>query len=222
MPLYGQVPVAYRAVLLAAGLLVFGLLFQQLVTLLVAILVTVIISLPITVVADRLEARGVPRFIGAFTGLFLGVAALAAVLALVIPPFMDQAEEFVETVPATVADLEEIAGDLVGAKPAEVGDSVQEFLNRYIEQPETLIDPITSIGLSVVGVLEALVFMLLTAFFIAVRPQPLIDGLLALFPPQRRDAERLAAERLRDAWIGWLRASLWTQLVTAVLLCTSG
>ena len=197
----------------------FGLLFQQLVTLLVAILVTVIISLPITVVAyDRLEARGVP-FIGAFTGLFLGVAALAAVLALVIPPFVDQAEEFMETVPC---DGRGPRGDRRRPGRREtgrIGDSVQEFLNRYIEQPETLIDPITSIGLSVVGVLEALVFMLLTAFFgIAVRPQPLIDGLLALFPPQRRDAARNLTERLRDAWIGWLRASL-DMLVTAVLLC---
>ena len=218
MPLYGQVPVAYRAVFLAAGLLVFGLLFQQLVTLLVAILVTVIISLPITVVADRLEARGVPRFIGAFAGLFLGVGTLAAVLALVIPPFMDQAEEFVETVPATVEDLEELAGDLVGANPAEVGDSVQEFLNRYVEEPETLIDPITSIGLSVVGVLGALVFMLLTAFFIAVRPQPLIDGFLSLFPPQRRDAARNLTERLRDAWIGWLQGVFVDMLVTGILL----
>jgi predicted PurR-regulated permease PerM len=150
--------------------------------------------------------------------LFLGVGALAAVLALVIPPFVDQAEEFVETVPATVEDLEEIAGDLVGANPAEVGDSVQEFLNRYVEEPETLIDPITSIGLSVVGVLGALVFMLLTAFFIAVRPQPLIDGLLALFPPQRRDASRNLTQRLRDAWMGWLPGVLVDMLVTGVLL----
>ena len=78
MPLYGQVPVAYRAVFLAAGLLVFGLLFQQLVTLLVAILVTVLIALPLTVVADRLEARGVPRASGPSPALFLGVGTLAA------------------------------------------------------------------------------------------------------------------------------------------------
>ena len=38
--------VAYRAVLLAAGLLLFGLLFRQLVTLLLAILITVIVAIP--------------------------------------------------------------------------------------------------------------------------------------------------------------------------------
>ncbi len=215
---YGQLPVAYRAVLLAAALLVFGLLFQQLITLVVAILVTVIVSLPLALLADRLEARGVPRPIGAFAGLLLGVGTLAGVIALVIPPFVDQAEEFVDEVPATVEDLEELVGDLIGADPTEVGNSVQDFLERYVDEPEALIDPITSIGLSVVGVLGALIFMLLTAYFIAVRPQPLVDGLLSLFPPARRAAAAQITRRLRDAWIGWLQGVLVDMLVTGVLL----
>ena len=218
MPLYGHVPVAYRAVFLAAGLIVFGLLFQQLITLLVAILVTVIISIPLALVADRLESRGVPRAAGALAAVLAGLAVLAGVIALIIPPFIDQAEEFVDEVPATVEDLEELVGDLVGADPTEVGSSVQDFLERYVDDPEALIDPITSIGLSVVGVLGALIFMLLTAYFIAVRPQPLIDGLVSLFPPGRRDAALHLMGRLRDSWVGWLQGVLVDMLLTGVLL----
>jgi predicted PurR-regulated permease PerM len=218
MPLYGQVPVAYRAVLLAAGLIVFGLLFQKLITLLVAILVTVIISIPLALVADRLERRRIPRPLGAFAALLAGLAVLAGVIALIVPPFIDQAEEFVDEVPATVQDLEELIGDIIGADPTEVGNSIQDFLEGYVDDPETLIDPLTSIGLSVVGVLGALIFMLLTAYFIAVRPQPLIDGLLALFPPARREAVLELTRRLRDAWVGWLQGVLVDMLVTGVLL----
>lgn len=218
MPLYGHVPVAYRAVFLAAGLIVFGLLFQQLITLLVAILVTVIISIPLALVADRLESRGVPRAAGALAAVLAGLAVLAGVIALIIPPFIDQAEEFVDAVPATVEDLEELVGDLVGADPTEVGSSVQEFLERYVDDPEALIDPITSIGLSVLGVVGALTFMLLTAYFIAVRPRPLVDGLVSLFPPGRRDAVLHLMGRLRDAWVGWLQGVLVDMLLTGVLL----
>ena len=218
MPQPGQLPVAYRAVFLAAALLVFGLLFQQLVTLLIAVLVTVILSIPLALLADRLEARGVPRPIGALAGLLLGIGTLAAVIALVIPPFVEQTEEFVDSVPATVEDLEALVGDLVGANPTQVGNSVQDFLQHYVDNPEALIDPITSIGLSVVGVLGALFFMLLTAFFIAVRPQPLLDGLVSLVPPPRRDAAHQLTRRLRDAWIGWLQGVLVDMLVTGVLL----
>jgi predicted PurR-regulated permease PerM len=218
MPLYGHVPVAYRAVLLAAALLVFGLLFQQLITLLVAILVTVIISIPLAITADRLEERGVPRPIGALAGLLAGVAVLAGAIALVVPPFIDETEEFVDSVPATVEDLEELVGDLIGADPTEVGSSVQDFLEGYVEDPETLIDPLTSIGLSVVGILAALIFMLLTAYYIAVRPQPLVNGLLSLFPPARREAASALTRRLRDSWIGWLQGVVVDMLVTGTLL----
>jgi predicted PurR-regulated permease PerM len=218
VPLYGQVPVAYRAVFLAAGLLVFGLLFQQLITLLIAILVTVIISIPLALVADRLEAQGVPRPIGALLALIAGLAVLAGSIALIIPPFVDQAEEFVATVPATVEDLEELIGDVIGADPAEVGSSIQDFLEGYVDDPETLIEPVTSIGLSVVGVLGALVFMLLTAYYIAVNPKPLIDGVLSLFPADRRMAALQLMRRLREAWIGWLQGVAVDMLVTFVLL----
>jgi predicted PurR-regulated permease PerM len=51
--------VAYRAVLLAAGLLLFGLLFRQLVTLMLAVLFTVIIAIPLAAAATRLERRGI-------------------------------------------------------------------------------------------------------------------------------------------------------------------
>jgi predicted PurR-regulated permease PerM len=218
MPPYSQFPVAYRAVILAAVLLVAGLLFQQLITLLVAILVTVIISIPLALLADRLEARGVPRPIGAFAGLLAGIALLAAIFALVIPPFVDQTEEFVDSVPATAEDLEESIGDLVNANPTEVGDSVQDFLQRYVDEPESLIGPLTSIGLSVVGVLGALIFMLLTAYYIAARPQPLVDGLVSLFPHARRNDVLRVTRRLRDSWIGWLQGVAVDMLVTGVLL----
>lgn len=209
---------AHRAVLLAAGLLAFGLLFQQLVTLLVAVLITVILAIPLAKSADLLARRGVPRPLGALAGLLVGVAVLAGMLALVIPPFVDQMEEFVDSVPATVENLERSVGHLVGADPTDVGNSVQDFLERYTNNPESLVGPLTSIGLSVVGILGALMFMLLTAYFIAVRPQPLLDGLLALFPPHRREAAEQLTTRLRDAWVGWLQGVLVDMVVTGVLL----
>ena len=60
--------IAYRTVLLAAGLLLFGLVFRQLVTLLLAILMTVIVAIPLAAAAERLQRRGIPRPVGALEG----------------------------------------------------------------------------------------------------------------------------------------------------------
>ena len=118
--------VAYRAVLLAAGLLLFGLLFRQLATLMLAVLVTIVIAIPLSAAATNLERCHVPRALGALVGLLGGVALLALVIYLLIPPFVDQTDEFVDDVPGIVKDLEGRIGDVMGSEPSEVGDRVQD------------------------------------------------------------------------------------------------
>jgi predicted PurR-regulated permease PerM len=210
--------VAYRAVLLAAGLLLFGLLFRQLVTLLLAILITIIFAIPLAAAADRLERRKVPRVLGALAALLGGITVLALVIYLLIPPFVDQSEQFADDVPRIVGDLEETYADIAGEDPGEVGDRVQEFVERYTENPQRLIGPITEIGLNVAGILAALVLILITAFYMAVRPEPLVNGLVSLFPPRRRDHIRHVLERLRRSWIGWMEGVAIDMLVTFVFL----
>lgn len=210
--------VVYRAVLLAAALLVLGLLFRQLVTLLLALLITVIIAIPLAACAERLERRGIPRPLGVLVGLLGGLAVIGVIIALLIPPFVDETNQFVDDVPGIVDELDEDVRDLTGAEPGELGDRVQEFAEKYTDDPTRLIGPITSIGLSVAGVLGALVLILITAYYMAVRPGPLIDGLLSLAPPTRREHAREILARLRGAWIGWMQGVLVDMLVTGTLL----
>ncbi|MEA2387175.1 MAG: hypothetical protein QOJ22_1349 [Thermoleophilaceae bacterium] len=210
--------VAYRAVLLAAGLLVLGLLFRQLVTLMVAVLMTVLIAIPLSALATRLERRGVPRPVGALIGLFGLVSAVAGLLALLIPPFVDQVEEFVDDVPGIVDDLGEDLHDLTGADSGQIGQEAQDFLQGFVDEPEKLIGPITSIGLGLAGVLGALLLMLVTAFFMASNPRPLVNAALSLAPPGHRDRARATAERVRASWIGWMQGLAVDMTVTGVLL----
>ncbi len=210
--------VAYRAVLLAAGLLLFGLLFRQLVTLLLAILITIVVAIPLAAAATRLERHKIPRAIGALLALVGGVAAVVLVIYLLIPPFVDQTDEFVEAVPSIVTDLEELYADVTGQDPGEVGDRVQNFVEDYTDDPERLIGPITSIGVNVAGVLGALILILITAYYMAVRPEPLVNGMLSLFTPGRRAHARLVLMRIRRAWIGWMEGVAIDMLVTFVLL----
>jgi predicted PurR-regulated permease PerM len=207
-----------RAVLLAAGLLLLGLVFQQLVTLLVAVLITILMAIPIGTVASALERRRVPRPAGALIGLILGVAVFVGLLALIIPSFADQTEQFVDEVPAIAENIEEKLADVSGSSESEVGVEVQQFLERYVEDPGELVGPLASIGVSVAGILGAFVLMLITACYIAVNPTPLVDGAISLFPPERRQWAHGVFDRLRDAWVGWMQGVLVDMLLTGVLL----
>ena len=210
--------VVYRAVLLAAALLVLGLVFRQLVTLLLAVLVTVIIAIPLAAAADKLETRGVPRQLGALVALLGGLFTIAAVIALLIPPFVDQTNEFVDKVPALVDDLREQVSDLTGAEPNVLGHRVQDFFQRYTNDPTRLIGPVTEIGLNVAGVIGALILILITSYYMAIRPRPLIEGLERLWPPPRRPHLRHVMGRLRAAWIGWMFGVAIHMLVQGTLV----
>jgi predicted PurR-regulated permease PerM len=213
-----QVNPLNRAVLLAAALLLFGLVFQELVTLLIAVLITILLAIPMAAFADALERRRVPRPVGALLGLLLGVALFVGVLALIIPPFADQTQEFIDQVPATVDSVEETIADITGSSQGEVGVEVQQFLERYTEDPGELVGPLASIGISLAGILGALVLMLITAFYMAINPAPLLAGCVSLFPPERRQWARAAMNRLRAAWIGWMQGVIIDMALTGVLL----
>jgi predicted PurR-regulated permease PerM len=191
--------------MLGAGLVVGALLFRELLTLLVAVLITVLVAIPLSAATSALERRRVPRAIGAPAALVVALAALGGLLALLIPSFVDQVNTFVDESPHIVASLERQVHDLTGAEPADVGDRVQHALRTYVDDPDRLIGPIASIGLTLVGALGGLVVVLVTALLIAIRPGPLVDGVLRLLRPvQRRRGARVLA-RLRTAYLGWLR-----------------
>jgi predicted PurR-regulated permease PerM len=107
-----------------------------------------------------------------------------------IPPFIDQTNEFVDDVPAIVDDLEGYYADLIGEDPGEVGDRVEEFVQNWTDEPERFIGPITSIGLDVAGIVAAFLLMVITAYYMAVRPGPLVDGLVS--SRRRHDASTFA------------------------------
>ena len=52
----------------------------------------------------------------------------------------------------------------------------------------------------------------------AIRPQPLVDGALRIFPPEGRERAREVMERLRGAWIGWMQGVLIGMLINGLLL----
>jgi predicted PurR-regulated permease PerM len=52
----------------------------------------------------------------------------------------------------------------------------------------------------------------------AIRPEPLVDGMLRLIPPPRRAHGRYVLERVRGAWIGWMSGVVVDMVVTGVLL----
>jgi predicted PurR-regulated permease PerM len=203
----------YRAVLLAFGLVVAGLVFQQLVTLVLAMLIVVIIALPLGAFATALGRFGIPRALGVLIGLLIGIGLLALLITAIIPVFSSEINKFVNSLPGIVDSLRHQLGQLTGNSPSKTGQQIQQFVNGYTHHPSRLLGPIASIGTSVAAALAAIVVVLLTAVYTAIQPEPLVDGIVRTVPPRRRPQARQILERLRTAYLGWLRG-----LVVGMLL----
>lgn len=207
-----------RGVLLAGFLVTAGLLFHELVTLVAAGVITIIFAMLFSAAAAPLERWGVPRPLGAFLGVLALFGAVAGLLALVVPPIVEQVRGFADQLPSLVDKVAQQVAGITGGDVSGAGERFDRTLDRALSDPERFLGPMASIGLGVAGVLSAIMIMLITAYFMAARPEPLISGALRLFPPDRRGWAAAVFERLRIAWTGWMRGVVIDMAVTFGLL----
>jgi len=207
-----------RAVLLAAALVGGWLLFRELASLFVVVIITIVLSLPLEAAASRVERRGVPRAVGALAALLAIIGVVVGILFLAIPPFADELQRLADQLPALIDQLRVRLGQTVGAEPARSGQSLQRSVQHVIDKPQGLLGPIAQIGMGIAGAAATLILVLVGAFYIAVNPRPLVDGVLRVFPPERRVWVDEALQDIRCSWVGWLYGVLADMVVTGVLL----
>ena len=195
----------YRAVLLAFGLVVAGLVFEQLITLVLAVLIVVIIATPLSAFASLLQRVRVPRAIGGVLGLLLGLGALGGLIALIVPVFNHEINAFTNSLPTIVDELRRRLGHLTGTSPNHAGQQIQHFVDTYTQHPSKLLGPLATVGAGLVAAVATIIVILLTALYTAIHPEPLLTGVIRIAPPAKRPQAERILSRLRDAYLGWLK-----------------
>jgi predicted PurR-regulated permease PerM len=209
--------VIYKAVLLAFGLVIAAFIFQALISLVLGVLIVAIISAPLSAFADILQRWRVPRAIGATLGLLIGLAAIGGLIALVVPVFTREVNHFAASLPQIGDSLTRRLGALTGSSPAHITAQVQRFVTNYTHNPSKLLGPAESIGASVAAAAAAIIVVLLTSLYTAIHPDPLISGMVRVFPPARRPHVLHILGRLRTAYLGWLRGLMVGMVVLGSL-----
>jgi len=209
--------VAYRAVGLAAALIVGALVAQQLMTLLLAVTVTIILSLPLSAAASLAQRRGAPRALGALGALVAGLGAALGLGLAVLPTFMSQGKQFTDRLPSILAQGDHYLHGL-GMNSRGLSSQLGRIVQGYTDRPFRLAGPIERFGLTALGVAVPLVLIVLAAFLIAVNPAVLVDNFLRLLPPARHGRARDVLGRIRTAWLGWMTAVGIDMLVLGGLL----
>jgi predicted PurR-regulated permease PerM len=179
--------------------------FQALSTLILGVLIVAIIAAPLAAFADLLERWHVPRAIGATLGLLIGLSAIGGLVALIVPVFSREVTHFVNELPQIGDVLTRRLGRLTGSSPAHISAQIQHFINNYTHNPSRLLGPAAVVGESVAAGVAAIIVVLLTSLYTAIHPEPLINGMIRLFPIPRRPHVQHVLMRLRTAYLAWLR-----------------
>jgi predicted PurR-regulated permease PerM len=209
--------VIYKAVLLAFALVIGAMVFRALSSLILGLLIVVIVATPLAAFADLLARWHCPRALGATLGLLIGLGAIAGLVALIVPVFTREVNDFVHSLPSIGNSLERRLGRLTGSSPAHITAQIQHFVNNYTHDPGKLLGPVASVGASVAAGVAAIIVVLLTALYTAIHPDPLVSGVMRLFPIPRRPQVHHILMRLRTAYLAWLRGLFVGMLVLGTL-----
>jgi predicted PurR-regulated permease PerM len=138
-------------------------------------------------------------------------------VALIVPVFSREVTHFVNELPRIGDVLTRRLGRLTGSSPAHISAQIQHFINNYTHNPSRLLGPAAVVGESVAAGVAAIIVVLLTSLYTAIHPDPLVDGMVRLFPIPRRPHVQHILMRLRTAYLAWLRGLFVGMVVLGTL-----
>ncbi len=203
---------ARRAALVVATLVALFLLWQLSGALLLAF-GAVIVAVLLRTVADPIASR-TPLPDAAAVGLaaLAVVGLLAAAGWLFGSVIVNQTRELVANLPSSAAELQSmVASWPFGEQIAQLDGS------GLMGGAGGLVGRVGGYALTTLGVLTSFVLLVVAGVFLAASPRTYRDGLIVLFPPERRADLREAADTTGRALKAWLTGQLVDMVVVGVL-----
>lgn len=208
-----------RFALVLGLLLAAGLLLYELIGVVEVLVLALLIALVLAPAVDFLVAVGLPRFLALFV-VVMGVVVTFGLLGyIVVPLLLDQGGEFLARAPGVVRRVQEYAqgmgerypllGGSDGVASLDLTEAVQQIIQRAGE-----LWRITTRG---AGLLLQAVGAVVMALYMVANPRPLVNGILALFPLDRRGRVEEILDLIRRRVSGWILGQLAAMALIFVL-----
>lgn len=207
---------------LVLGLLVAGgLLLYELVSVIEVLALALLIALILDPAVDLLVRLRFPRFLAllmVLSGVVVGFGLLGYI---VLPILSEQGSDFLARAPSVVRSVQGYLQDLGEAYPGLAGgpasgvaslnltDAIQEVMQRVGE-----LYAITTRG---AGLLLQAIGAVVMALYMVSNPRPLVNGVLALFPADRRGRVEELLSLIRDRVSGWIIGQLAAMVLIFLL-----
>ncbi len=205
---------------LVLGLLVVGgLLLYELIGVVEVLVLALLIALVLAPAVDFLVGVGLPRFL-ALLVVVMGVIVSFGLLGyIVVPLILDQGGEFVARAPGVARRVQEYAQGMGESYPILGGDGgvasldLTEAVQQVIQRAGELWR-FTTRG---AGLLLQAVGAVVMALYMVSNPRPLVNGILALFPMNKRGRVEEILDLIRRRVSGWILGQLAAMALIFIL-----
>jgi predicted PurR-regulated permease PerM len=207
---------------LVLGLLVAGgFLLYELVDVIEVLALALLIALILDPAVNLLVRLKFPRFLALLVVLSGVVVGFGLLGYIVLPLLSDQGNDFLIRAPGVVRGVQEYFQDLAASYPALGGgfggevaslnltDAIQEVIQRAGE-----LYSITTRG---AGLLLQAVGAVVMALYMVSNPRPLVNGVLALFPLDRRGRVEEILTLIRERVSGWIIGQIAAMVLIFIL-----
>ena len=202
--------------LIAAG----GLLLYELVGVIEVLALALIIALILDPAVNLLVRLRFPRFVALLVVLGCVVVGFGLLGYIVLPLLSEQGSDFLVRAPGVIQCVQQYAADLTVSYPSlgftgsgvaslNLTDAIQEVIQRAGE-----LYTLTTRG---AGFLLQAVAAVVMALYMVSNPRPLVNGVLALFPVEKRGRVEEILQLIRVRVSGWIIGQIAAMALVFVL-----
>ncbi len=206
-----------RAVLVAFALVV-AYRFVAAVAAIVLLLATgLLLAVALSAPVEALHRRKVPRPLAVVLIVAIVLAVLSLGAYLLLPVLAEQASQLASTLPDALGQLVERVRELARRFGIKVGGGGGISPSTLASATRRVLGGVLGLFSSLAAFLTGLIVVLFVPLYLAALPGPVVQWVVRLFPPSKRDETRQLLSEARASLLGWLGGRLISMAIVGLL-----
>jgi predicted PurR-regulated permease PerM len=202
-----------RAYAIAVGVIFFLLLLIflfKVAEVLLLFFIAILFGVYLAWITEVLQRRlGVPRWLGILGALGITAGGVTALGFVIIPPLIEQGQQLIQTLPATLAGVEEKLLELarrntVAAQILGTLDPGQSYTGNFLKDITGTTRTMVPYVFSGLGFVIHFISVLVMGIYLALRPATYREGFILLAPPVHRELVRDLLSDLGRTLRAWM------------------
>ena len=209
--------------LLQAALVIFALFLAyrfvaQVAALALLLGVGLLLSVALSAPVEALYNRKVPRPVAVVAIVLVVLALLGLAGYLLYPTLAGQVSQLVSSLPDAFSQLVDRARGLAGRFGIRIsGGGGGISAQTLAKGARRVLGGLLGLFGGITSFFTGLLVVLFVPLYLTALPGPVVDWVVKLFPPSRRDGARDVLSKSRESLLGWLGGRLFSMAVVGVL-----